>query len=83
MAAHGIISEFSSARIYFECLQQYQVANKVKDADQQRTILLGVCGPATYRCLWPSNLQAYPEFGVPQEADGAEIPGHCGPCHKA
>ena len=38
---------------------------------------------STTQCLWPSNLQAYPKFGVPQEADRAEIQGHCGPCHKA
>ena len=79
MAAHSIISEFSSAQetwtYYIERLEQYLAANKVEDADQQRAILLSV--------LWPSNLQAYLQFGIPQEADRAEIPGHFGPCHKA
>ena len=80
MAVYGTISEFSSAQetwtSYIERLEQYLAANKVEDADQQRAI-----NPT--QCLRPSNLQAYPQFGIPQEADRAEIPGHCGLCHKA
>ena len=52
MAAHGTISEFSSAQqtwtSYIECLKQYLAANKVEDADQHRAILLSICGPVTY-----------------------------------
>ena len=55
MAAHGTISEFSSAQetwtSYIERLEQYLAANKVEDADQQRAILLSICGPATYRLI--------------------------------
>ena len=55
MAALGTISEFSSVQetwtSYIECLEQYLAANKVEDADQQRAILLSVCGPATYRVI--------------------------------
>ena len=52
---YGVISEFSSSQetwtAYVECLEQYLAANKVEDADQQRAILLSVCGPATYRLI--------------------------------
>ena len=55
MAAHGTISEFSSAQetwtSYVERLKQYLAANKVEDADQHRAILLSFCGPATYRLI--------------------------------
>jgi len=55
MAAHGTISEFSSSQetwtSYIERLEQYLAANKVEDADQQKAILLSVCGPATYRLI--------------------------------
>jgi len=55
MVAHGAISEFSSAQetwtSYVEGLQQYLAANKVEYANQQRAILLSVCGPATYRLI--------------------------------
>ena len=55
MAAHGTILEFFSAQetwnSYIECLEQYLVANKVEDTDQQRVILLSVCNPATYRLI--------------------------------
>ena len=37
--------------MYVECLEQYFAANKIEDADQQRAILLSVCGPATYRLI--------------------------------
>ena len=30
---------------------QYLAANKIEDADQQRAVLLSVCGPATYRLI--------------------------------
>ena len=36
---------------YVECLQQYLAANKIEDADQQRAVLLSVCGPPTYRLI--------------------------------
>ena len=55
MATHGIISVFSSSQepwtSYVERLQQYLEANKIEDADQQRAVLLSVCGPATYRLI--------------------------------
>jgi len=55
MANHGTISEFSSSQetwtSYIEGLEQYLAANKVEDADQQKAILLSVCGPATYRLI--------------------------------
>ena len=34
-----------------ERLVQYLAANKIEGPDQQRTILLSVCGPATYRLI--------------------------------
>lgn len=55
MATHGTIAAFSSSQetwtVYVERLQQYFAANKIEDADQQRAILLSVCGPATYRLI--------------------------------
>ena len=55
MAYLGTISEFSSGQetwtAYVERLVQYLAANKVEDADQQRAVLLSVCGPATYRLI--------------------------------
>ena len=52
---HGSFSEFSSSqetwKAYVERLEQYLAANKIEDADQQRAILLSVCGPATYRLI--------------------------------
>ena len=48
----GTISEFSctleSWTAYVERLVQYLAANKIEEPDQQRTVLLSVCGPATY-----------------------------------
>jgi len=56
MAYLGSISEFSSTQEswtpYVERLVQYLAANKIEDADQQRAVLLNVCGPATYRLIW-------------------------------
>ena len=53
--AHSSFSEFSSSQetrtAYVERLEQYLAANKIEDADQQRAILLSVCGPATYRLI--------------------------------
>ena len=55
MATHGTISVFSSSQetwtSYVERLQQYLVTNKIEDADQQRAVLLSVCGPATYQLI--------------------------------
>ena len=45
-------SKFSSSQetwtAYIERLEQYLAVNKIEDPDQQRAILLSVCGPATY-----------------------------------
>ena len=53
--AHGSFSEFSSSQetwtAYVERLEQYLAANKIEDADQQKAILLSVCGSATYRLI--------------------------------
>ena len=66
MATHGTIAAFSNLQetwtVYIEHLQQYFAANKIEDADQQRAILLSICGPATYRLR-------HPQFGVAQEAN--------------
>ena len=55
MATHGTIAAFSSLQeiwtVYVEHLQQHLAANKIEDADQQRAILLSICGPATYRLI--------------------------------
>ena len=55
MAIHGTIAAFSSSQetwtLYVERLEQYSAANKIEDADQQRAILLSVCGSATYRLI--------------------------------
>ena len=55
MAYLGTIAEFSSSQecwtAYVESLIQYLAANKIEDADQQRAILLSVCGPVTYRLI--------------------------------
>ena len=32
-------------------MEQYLVANKIEDPDQQRAILLSVCGPTTYQLI--------------------------------
>ena len=55
MATHGTIAAFSSLQetwtVYAEHLEQYFAASKIENADQQRVILLSVCGPATYRLI--------------------------------
>ncbi|MCY3927857.1 MAG: retroviral-like aspartic protease family protein [Acidobacteria bacterium] len=55
MAYLGNVSEFSSTQetwtAYVERLGQYLTANKIEDADQQRAVLLSVCGAATYRLI--------------------------------
>ena len=52
---HGSFSKFSSSQetwiAYVKRLEQCLAANKIKDADQHRAILLSVCGPATYRLI--------------------------------
>ena len=73
MAAYvGTISEFSSTQeswtVYVERLVQYLAANKIEEPDQQRAILLSVCGPATYRLI--RNLVSPKK---PQEFKFAEI----------
>ena len=51
----GIIFEFSSTlescTAYIECLVQYLAANKIEESDQQRAVLLSICGPAIYRLI--------------------------------
>ncbi|XP_065891709.1 uncharacterized protein [Dysidea avara] len=51
----GTIVAFSSSQetwtVYVERLEQYFTANKIEDADQQRAILLSICGPATYQLI--------------------------------
>ena len=51
----GTISEFSSTldlwTAYVERLVQYHAANKIEEPDQQRAVLLSVCGSATYRLI--------------------------------
>ena len=51
LAMYGTISSFSSSQetwtVYMERLEKYFAA-KIEDADQQRSVLLSVCGPATY-----------------------------------
>ena len=55
MATHSTIVAFSSSQetwtVYVEILEQYFAANKIEDADQQRAILLSVCGPTTYQLI--------------------------------
>ena len=52
MAAHGKLDQFHTGQddweSYEERLQQYLVANDVKDAEKQRAILLSTCGQSTY-----------------------------------
>ena len=55
MAYLGTVSEFSSNQemwiTYVERLVQYLAANKIEDADQQRAVLLKVCGAAMYQLI--------------------------------
>ena len=57
MATHGSIGEFQNAQedwqsyMYVERLQQYFVANDVKNADKQRAILLSSVGGPTYQLI--------------------------------
>ena len=65
MAAHGTISECSSAQetwtSYIECLEQYLAANKVE------------AGSNITHCVWLSNLRGCLQFGIPQEANRAKF----------
>ena len=60
MAAHGKLDQFHMGQddweSYEECLQQYFVANDIRDAEKQRAILLSTCGQSTYKVIW--NLMA-------------------------
>ena len=55
MAYLGSISEYSSTQeswtSFVKRVVQYLAANKIEDADQQRAVLLSICGPATYRLI--------------------------------
>ena len=54
MATHGAVGPFNVDRedwlLYIERLQQYFIANEVKE-DRQRAILLSVCGAPTYQVI--------------------------------
>lgn len=55
MATHGSMKAFNPQvddwTTYAERLKHYLLANGVTDADQKRSILLTVCGAATYKLL--------------------------------
>ncbi len=55
MAKHGSIGDLDHSQAdwvsYCERLEQYFVANDVKNADKQRAILLSVCGVLTYQLI--------------------------------
>ena len=55
MSIHGTVTAFDQSkedwRSYTERLKHYFVANEVVDNDKKCSILLSVCGPATYRLL--------------------------------
>ena len=54
MAAHGKLDQFQGQEdweSYEERLQQYFVANDIKDAEKQRVILLSTCGQSTYKVI--------------------------------
>ena len=56
MAKHGSTGEFDRSQedwvSYCERLEQYFVANDVKNTDKQKAILLSVCGALTYQLIW-------------------------------
>ena len=72
MATHGNIGQFDRGvedwTAYCERLEQYFMANDVKDAGKQRAILLSVCGAATYQLI--RNLVAP---GKPTEKSFADL----------
>ena len=55
MATHGSVGEFQITQetwqSYVERLQQYFIANDVKDATKQRAILLNTAGGQTYQLI--------------------------------
>ena len=55
MAMHGGIGEFDPAKedwiSYTERLQEYFIANDVKDGAKQRALLLSMCGAPTYQLI--------------------------------
>ena len=55
MATHGNVGEFNRGvedwQAYCERLEQYFLANDVKDVAKKRAILLSVCGAATYQLI--------------------------------
>ena len=51
MATYRKINEYDESELwtqYVECLEQYFLANDIKDAAKQRTIFLSMCGGKTY-----------------------------------
>ena len=75
MAAHGKLEQFHVGQddweSYEERLQQYFVANDIKEAEKQRAILLSSCGQSTYKVI--RNLVAPRK---PAECDYAVILEH-------
>ena len=53
--SHGHVGEFNSHvedwRSYTERLQNYFIANDIKSEAKECAILLGVCGPCTYKLI--------------------------------
>ena len=59
MATHDGFGAFEEGReewaSYTEHLEQYFTANDTKTAEKKRTILLSVCGAATYQVIRPQS----------------------------
>jgi len=55
MAVYGRLEHFHGRQedwdSYEEYLQQYFMANNIKEAEKQRTILLSACGQNTYEVI--------------------------------
>ena len=72
MAKHGSIGEFDRSQedwvSYCEQLEQYFVANDVKNADKQRAILLSV---------WCIDVPTDPEFGGTEQANRQNVHRIC------
>ena len=55
MATHGVFGEFIQGQedwtAYCERLEQYTVANDIKDVGKKHATLLSTCGAATYQLI--------------------------------
>ena len=55
LAAHGKLEQFHMGQddweLYEERLQQYFVANDIKETEKKRAILLSSCGQSTYKVI--------------------------------